>query len=61
MSGMLVIYLYHLYSRPIWVNDLKNKTSNITDDEGVIYTGNPKILKKYALVFLVQLSQLVIV
>ena len=37
---------YHLYSRPIWVNDLKNKTSNITDDEGVIYTGNPKILKK---------------
>ena len=37
---------YHLYSRPIWINDLKNKTSNITDDQGVIYTGNPKILKK---------------
>ncbi len=37
---------YHLYSRPIWVNDLKNKTENITEDEGVIYTGNPKILKK---------------
>ena len=37
---------YHLYSRPIWINDLKNKTSNITNDQGVIYTGNPKILKK---------------
>ena len=37
---------YHLYSRPIWLNDLKNKTSNITEDQGVIYTGNPKILKK---------------
>ena len=37
---------YHLYSRPIWVNDLKNKTANITEDKGVIYTGNPKILKK---------------
>ncbi len=37
---------YHLYSRPIWINDLKNKTSNITDEQGVIYTGNPKILKK---------------
>jgi hypothetical protein len=37
---------YHLYSRPIWINDLKNKTYNITDDQGVIYVGNPKILKK---------------
>jgi len=37
---------YHLYSRPIWVNDLKNKSANITEDQGVIYTGNPKILKK---------------
>ena len=37
---------YHLYSRPVWVNDLKNKTKNLTDDEGVIYTGNPKVLKK---------------
>ena len=37
---------YHLYSRPTWINDLKNKTSNITEDQGVIYTGNPKILKK---------------
>ncbi len=37
---------YHLYSRPIWTNDLKNNISNITEDQGVIYTGNPKILKK---------------
>ena len=37
---------YHLYSRPVWVNDLKNKTKGLTDDKGVIYTGNPKILKK---------------
>ncbi len=37
---------YHLYSRPIWVNDLKNKTANITEDEGVIYVGNSKVLKK---------------
>ncbi len=37
---------YHLYSRPIWFNDLKNKTSKITEDQGVIYTGNPKILEK---------------
>ena len=37
---------YHLYSRPIWINDLKNNVSNITEGDGVIYTGNPKILKK---------------
>ena len=37
---------YHLHSRPVWVNDLKNQIENITEDEGVIYTGNPKILKK---------------
>jgi 4-amino-4-deoxy-L-arabinose transferase-like glycosyltransferase len=37
---------YHLYSRPTWMSELKNKTSSITDDQGVIYTGNPKILKK---------------
>ena len=37
---------YHLYSRPIWINDLKNNVSKITEDTGVIYIGNPKILKK---------------
>ena len=37
---------YHLYSRPIWTNDLKDKIANVTEDQGIIYTGNPKILKK---------------
>ena len=37
---------YHLYSRPIWFNSLNDKTSTITEDQGVIYTGNPKILKE---------------
>ncbi len=37
---------YHLSSRPIWINDLKNKKSLISENNGVIYTGNPKILKK---------------
>ncbi len=37
---------YHLRSRPIWINDLKDNISIITDDVGVVYTGNPKILKK---------------
>ena len=37
---------YHLYSRPVWFNDLKNNVSFITEDQGVIYIGNPRILKK---------------
>ena len=37
---------YHLPSRPTWINDLKNKTNEIKDDQGVIYVGNQKILKK---------------
>tara|TARA_A100001015_G_scaffold35930_1_gene39656 strand:- start:200 stop:1576 length:1377 start_codon:yes stop_codon:yes gene_type:complete len=37
---------YHLYSRPIWMNDLKDNLSKIKANEGVIYTGNPKILKE---------------
>ena len=37
---------YHLSSRPSWYNSLEEKTKIITDDQGVIYTGNPKILKK---------------
>ena len=37
---------YHLYSRPLWMNSLKNKISLIKDDQGVIYVGNPKVLKK---------------
>ena len=37
---------YHLKSRPKWFNELKNKTDVISEDQGVIYTGNPKILKR---------------
>ena len=37
---------YHLRSRPIWMISLTNKTSQIKDNQGVIYSGNPKILKK---------------
>jgi 4-amino-4-deoxy-L-arabinose transferase-like glycosyltransferase len=37
---------YHLNSRPAWFNSLKNKSSTIDEDKGVIYVGNPKILKK---------------
>ena len=37
---------YHLPSRPIWINDLKKIATSLTDDQGVIYTGNPEILKK---------------
>jgi 4-amino-4-deoxy-L-arabinose transferase-like glycosyltransferase len=37
---------YHLGSRPVWINDLKNKASKIKDNQGVIYAGNPQILKK---------------
>ena len=37
---------YHIKSRPKWFNELKNKTDVISEDQGVIYTGNPKILKR---------------
>ncbi len=37
---------YHLSSRPTWFNDLKDIVNNISEDQGVIYVGNPKILKK---------------
>ena len=37
---------YHLNSRPAWFNSLKDETSLITDDQGVIYAGNPIVLKK---------------
>ena len=36
---------YHLISRPIWVNELKDRSLKIKESQGVIYTGNPKILK----------------
>ena len=37
---------YHLENRPAWFNDLNNKTAEIKKNEGVIYAGNPEILKK---------------
>ena len=29
----------------MWFNNLKEKVTSISDDQGVIYVGNPKILK----------------
>ena len=37
---------YHLESRPKWKQSLKDSITSISSDEGVIYTGNPQILKK---------------
>ncbi len=37
---------YHLESRPAWFYDLSNKTSKLKKNQGVIYTGNPQVLKK---------------
>tara|TARA_A100001037_G_C14836281_1_gene494422 strand:- start:254 stop:673 length:420 start_codon:yes stop_codon:yes gene_type:complete len=36
---------YHLKSRPIWLSELKGELLEINENQGVIYTGNPKILK----------------
>ncbi len=38
---------YHLKSRPTWFNTIEDNLSLITSDTGVIYTGNPKILKEF--------------
>ena len=37
---------YHLQSRPKWLKELKNEIFDIKDGQGVIYTGNPSILKQ---------------
>ena len=37
---------YHLYSRPVWMKSLNNRTNKLGYDQGVIYIGNPDILKK---------------
>ena len=37
---------YHLNSRPRWMLSLKNSTYKIKSEEGVIYTGNPEVLKE---------------
>ena len=36
---------YHLRSRPKWYNSLENKINFIEKESGIIYVGNPKILK----------------
>ena len=36
---------YHLPSRPIWTSELKNKLKDLNDNDGIVYTGNPKVLK----------------
>ena len=37
---------YHLNSRPIWMYELKKKIDKISVGQGVIYAGNPNVLKK---------------
>ncbi len=37
---------YHLKSRPKWINEFKDTSIEVNIDQGVIYSGNPKILKK---------------
>ena len=37
---------YHLNSRPKWMLNLDNDTDKIGINEGVVYTGNPKVLKE---------------
>ncbi len=37
---------YHLNSRPKWFNKLDKNLENLGKEDGVIYTGNPKVLKK---------------
>ena len=36
---------YHLNSRPRWVIELKENSQKLNVSDGIIYTGNPKILK----------------
>ena len=38
---------YHLNSRPQWFNTIESNLSLINSSTGVIYIGNPKILKKF--------------
>jgi hypothetical protein len=37
---------YHLKGRPTYFHDLKGRSSEIKINQGVIYTGDPKVLKK---------------
>ena len=37
---------YHLVSRPKWLRSLKTMSKELDENQGVIYAGNPEILKK---------------
>ena len=37
---------YHLQSRPVWMKRLNEDKNKLNISGGVIYTGNPQILKK---------------
>ena len=37
---------YHLVSRPKWLRSLKTVSKELDENQGVIYAGNPEILKK---------------
>ena len=37
---------YHISSRPTWYLDLKDKTNELNPTGGIIYVGNPEILKE---------------
>ena len=37
---------YHLTTRPTWLQELNDFADNLKQDQGVIYTGNPNVLKK---------------
>tara|TARA_B100001079_G_scaffold187104_1_gene161160 strand:+ start:494 stop:1867 length:1374 start_codon:yes stop_codon:yes gene_type:complete len=37
---------YHLKSRPIWFENIENKTKELDPSGGIIYIGNPDILKQ---------------
>ena len=38
---------YHLKTRPTWYNTIENNLSVINSSTGVVYTGNPDILKEF--------------
>ena len=38
---------YHLKTRPTWYNTIENNLSMINSSTGVVYTGNPDILKEF--------------
>ena len=41
---------YHLESRPKWFISLDGEVTKLDENFGIIYTGNPKVLKKISIV-----------